>query len=552
MFKSKLDKFSKKVIFSSRVKPGISQEKDKYLSLASIEKLKEYLPKDSDILNNPGFLPFCGNGFVANRANANGVGIRTEEAIKVAENSKYIFLDVEHVRSKVVGFITDVGYSEFGNDKPLSKEKILKDFANKPFNVVYSGIIWRITDLELSEYIEESGDPNSELFGEVSLSWEIGYVDSDIVLIPNNSKNLEDGKLIKDEKESSKLEKILKTYGGSGYTDDGQMVVNVIKGEILPIGFGLVSNPAADVKGILTKRDDDMKNDESKTKVIKIENAGICPECGEDSHEDCSSGKDKMIKCGSCGKESESSKWKKIDKSNNLESQSENENVKITDTQIIQKNMKLNNIKDITDDNLKESKASDINALFESEIKKISDDYINKLNAEKDALKNQENKYKELEAKFNKLQEDSNNVQNKLNELTESALKKEKEEIFASRMSYFDEKYELSKEDRDIIGGMIKDLDKDKYESASKNLEVLLSSKIKKIKETVASIKTEEVKEKEADKTVNSKEVLSEVIDKGEKVKNTAAATLTVTESLSEKMKKSFGLENWTTNIRKK
>ena len=187
--------------FSSILTPVISEDKDKYLSLASINKLKSFLPKDVDINSNSSFLPFCGNGFVANRTNANSDSVKTEQAIEIAESSKFSYVNIEHDRQKTIGVITSIGYSGFGSDEPLTKEEILKDYQNKPFNVVYSGILWRVVNPNVTDYVEEAGDPNSDKFGEVSISWEVAFRDMDIMLLSNGNKNLEDGELVTDEKE---------------------------------------------------------------------------------------------------------------------------------------------------------------------------------------------------------------------------------------------------------------------------------------------------------------------------------------------------------------
>jgi hypothetical protein len=498
-----------KTSFCSVIKPVISTEVDKYLSLASIDKLRPFLPKDENIVDNPAFLSFCGNGFVANRSNLNGDMVGTNEAISLAENCKLGFIDLSHNRKQIIGIVLEAGYSEFGTDKPLTKEQILKDYQNIPFNVVISGIIWRAANSDLADYIEESGDPESSSFGEVSLSWEIMYAESEVLLLPSNAKNKEDGTIVKDEAEKTKFEKLLKVNGGNGTSDNGQDVVNLIIGETLCLGFGLVEDPAAEVRGILTPKS-------SKINIKASNNDNI------------------------------------LDKIENSSSHIQKPDVKIED--INKKTpMKLASIKDLTDENLKEVKASELTALFESEIKKISDNYVEKMNEDKNSIKASSDKTKELEQKLADIQKNYETVQSQLNEVINSNAAREKEDVFTARMASLDELYDLSAEDREIVGDMIKDLDTDKYTSVVKKLDTLLAAKKKsgKVfdKKTMKWVDPKEVKEEEKEvkasiTEVKTENVVTEVIDKGEK-KGAVAATATVTETLADKFKKAFSADNW-------
>ena len=62
---------------ASVLKPLVSKDKDKYLAMASLIDIGQYVP-DIDTTANIDVLPVAFNAFVANRANANGDILGTE------------------------------------------------------------------------------------------------------------------------------------------------------------------------------------------------------------------------------------------------------------------------------------------------------------------------------------------------------------------------------------------------------------------------------------------------------------------------------------------
>ena len=90
--------------FSSVVKPVVSEEKDKYLALASMVELEKFLP-EVDIEKNVDLLPVAFNAFVANRVNKNGDVVDTDTAVAMYENFINKPINIEHNRKSVVGTI---------------------------------------------------------------------------------------------------------------------------------------------------------------------------------------------------------------------------------------------------------------------------------------------------------------------------------------------------------------------------------------------------------------------------------------------------------------
>jgi hypothetical protein len=238
--------FRFKISFSSLLRPLVSEEKDKYLAMASFLDVANFIP-DVDVSKNYDLLPIAFNAFVVNRINKNGDVIDTETALSIANYFVNKPINIEHNRKNVIGVILNVGFSEFGSDLPLKAEDI-KD-SKKPFNITLGGVLWRIVNPDVVTKIEDSTDPANESFQSISASWELGFDDFKIVSTSagSSSKNLEDCvPLLGDCDEISKH---LKSFGGSGEIN-GQKVYRQPVGEVLPLGIGLTESPAAEVKGI--------------------------------------------------------------------------------------------------------------------------------------------------------------------------------------------------------------------------------------------------------------------------------------------------------------
>ncbi len=116
--------FKYKTIFSSEIKPLVSEDKDKYLALASLVDVGNFLP-DIDTDTNVDLLPVAFNAFVVNRVNKNDDVIDASVALDIFKSFINKPINVEHNRDRVIGTILTAGFSEFGTDRPLSEEEVL-------------------------------------------------------------------------------------------------------------------------------------------------------------------------------------------------------------------------------------------------------------------------------------------------------------------------------------------------------------------------------------------------------------------------------------------
>ena len=480
-------------IFSSNIKPVVSEEKDKYLALASAIEVAEFIPEVDE--KQVDLLPVAFNAFVANRVNKNGDVVDTDTALAFYKDFKNKPINIEHNRDRVIGTILTAGFSEFGTDKPMTEEDIKE--VKGPFNVTLGGVIWKVVNKNIADAIEESADPSSEDYMKISASWELGFKDYNLVLLEGSDKNIENGLIVDNQDEVASMEKNLKALGGEGRTKDGMSVYRKVIGEVVPLGIGLTETPAADVKGVSTKKT--VEEPEEEKTFAEVENT-----------------------------------------SQNAEK-----------TVIIQNEektiMKIESIKDITNDSLKELSASAVSDFIESELKEASERFSAEKAQVETNLKEAQEKIEAVTTDYDKIKAELDSVTEKLGALETEKAEKEAEELFSQRMASLDEKYALEAEDREVLAGQIKDLDEEGWDSFAKNIEVLLRDKSREVlakKEDEASKEVEVEEESKA-----SDEVVDEAIERGEQEESSIPASTQASEATTyDKYKKAFEIDQFDIN----
>ena len=97
-------KFPYTTTFSSILRPIISEEKDKYLALASLVQLGDFIP-NVDTEKNVDLLPVAFNAAVVNRVNKNGDVIDTATAFAIYKDFINKPINLDHNREKIIGVI---------------------------------------------------------------------------------------------------------------------------------------------------------------------------------------------------------------------------------------------------------------------------------------------------------------------------------------------------------------------------------------------------------------------------------------------------------------
>ena len=493
-----MKKFKYKTVFSSVLKPLVSEEKDKYLALASLQEIKDFIP-EVDTVENVDLMPVAFNAAVANRVNKNGDVIDSQTAVEIYKNFINKPINVEHNRERVIGTILTASFSEFGTDKPLTEDEAKAQEG--PFNITLGGILWKLVNRNLANVIENSADPTSTDYMKISASWELGFNEYRLVLLEGEEKNIENGEIVEDLEKIEEMESFLKAHGGDGKAEDGRYIYRQVINDVLPLGIGLTENPAADVQGVAVKEGQGAKTeaneDEETEEVVEKK---ILSEEDENREEGCSRAVE------------------------NNSSQIQLNNVK-TLTKEDQKSMNITSINDITDESMKTLSASAVH------------DYINTLQKEHTEVK-----------------ESIDSLETKVADLEAEKAAKAAEERFIQRMAELDETYDLTDEDRKILAEQIKDLDDEAYTGFNSNLSVLLRDKNKEVlkakaEEDAAKAETEPKEEEVKASTENEevKDAVEDAVENAEVDEESVPVNTTGSEdeTVAQKYEKAFGLDQF-------
>ncbi len=225
---------------------------------ASIDRLRALLPAEIDPADHPTMLYVVGNLFIGGLVNKNDDAVTIEDTLAIYHQFEGQQINIEHQRGNLVGYIVKAGLSELGTDKLITEEEARK--ANQPFNVAIVIGLWKVVDPELVEFIlsaAQEGSPNKDA---LSLSFEVGFDSYSIVLLPAGASNLALANKIvpPDAPDFAKWDTLLRVNHGAGLVGRSkERVARVLKDGILPLGGGIVTNPAAQVKGITPVNPDD-------------------------------------------------------------------------------------------------------------------------------------------------------------------------------------------------------------------------------------------------------------------------------------------------------
>ena len=556
-----MKEFKYKAFFSSVIRPVISKDKDLYLAKASLEQLRGFIPDINPDINYD-LLPIAVPLFNVNYFNKNDDGVDTAFALQVYKTFINKFFDLNHKRDLVIGTILSAHITEFGTDKLLTEDDI-KD-TKEVFNITVGGILWKSINEGLTELIEESNNILDENYDKIKASLEIGFSDFRIVKCPANSRSLSEGTIIDDPKDVEKLSKNLKAFGGTGKLNDGSRVYRLLSGEGLGLGAGITESPAAFLNAIATPQTETEAIIKQPDITLTINDIGkdiskdIRRNIKETLIKECQVGGllehlQKVDNKLNISSEELATAIERAGKStNNLEeiiSQTNKQDV-INDKNLnSRKHMKINDIKDITDELLKEVKASNIVDFVEDKLKIASEQFAKEKKEKETAAQELQRKHDEMIKNHENLQKDLETLKSNLQKLEQEKANREKQEVFSARMASFEDKFELVEEEIAVVGSQIKDLNDEQYKKVEANLHVLLKNKDKQlIAERKKAVKVLEIKASEVvkEETKSAQETIDKAVEASKTITKEIAATSTVqTQSLREKYAKAFNRDQF-------
>ena len=484
---------------------------DLNISKASLDSLKTIIPSDVDLEKNMDLLAVAFNGAVVNSFNKNGDGIDAKSAVRILDQFKHKPTNIEHQKQKVVGHIVSAGFSSFMDNELLSPEEV--EDMDEPFNIALASLIYRTVNPQFANLVEQSVDPESEFYHQVSASWEIGFNDFVLAVGSNDLKNAE---IINDENMIDELKGNLKALGGEGKMKDGSPIHRLIVGEIFPLGIGFTSNPAANVKGLTVSS----KTEQAPTTEKKEKNI----------------------------------------------SQNINSDVNNKKSIIMDNNEILNNLVSALEEKVSEKKFSEeavatVSKIINDAILERNESFVQEkeqLETEKAELaKAAEQNAEEVK----KLREELTAATDRVTELEQQHKQQEAVARFDARMSVIEDAYELDEESRKVVAHELKDLDESEeaFASFQEKLQVVLKHQNKEFiakQEEEFNAKLAEAVEKRLAELKSGdsseEEVVEEAMDKVETeeevVANNNAESSEQELSLKQKFEKAFSEDNLTIN----
>jgi len=375
----------------------------------------------------------------------------------------------------------------------LYSEAVSPVVTKEPFNMSFVGVLWRVVQPMITNYIAKQGDSTDS--DVLSMSWEVAFNRFEIAVLPDGATSLSQALSViaPDNSAFGAYEKMLRSNGGDGKDLAGHKLCRVIGADSTLLGFGIVAKPAAAVKGILPiKNAEDVaataspseppvasilsELPESQRAIFQGQNDGfvlcdIAMQSGEiHSQIPVHNGRyiprgidvTQIVSVAICKKSEE-----KIITSTNASVTTHTANT-----------MKIESIPQLEAALGKfESAAAVID--FVKAIQDGSTEYVTKLEAQENLVKNAEAARIENEKRAKELETSLAQVQKQLVEVRAAAEAAEAQQKHSERMAAFDAEFDLDDDDRKFLGSDIKDLDDASFAAYKAKCDKLMAAKKK-------------------------------------------------------------------------
>jgi hypothetical protein len=527
-----MDKFLYTSRFETVAKFVNPDEQDRFIATASLLPLKGILNPGVRPEDNPDMLFFSANGAVAGMMNRNGDAIDCETAILINDTAKNKYVSTEHQRDAVCGLVIHPGFSRFGSNEPLTVEEA--STLKEPFNMSVVGALWKVINPMLVKYLQKQGEDTDEMA--LSLSWEIAF---NAYVIGVGSKNIFDARIITpDDPEFDAYKKYLRCEKGEGKNEKSEPVFRIIQGSPVILGYSIVANPAAEVKGILPIAES------VPTKEVDANPAPIpVEEKAAETQKDLGDNNLNQEKTPVLVKKVEIIQEKSINLSN----------ARVTSN--TSKTMKIEKLEQLNAEWAEISKMESAAAVvdFVKAIQDGSEEFAKKLEERENALKLADEAKAASEKALKETQETLAQVKQELDQIRASQDAEKTAQTYQARMAAIDSEFELDDEDRQLIASDIKDLDDESFAKYMSKCKKLMSGKCKSGKAAKDGGKKMEKEEEMEEEEECAKKKAKAAAEEEAKIK---AAVASVTEnpdqgkvpnttstdvSLLEQMKAAFG-----------
>lgn len=241
-----------KTTFAAQIRAIEPSDTDIKEAKASLTDLKAMLPAGINPEDNPQLLYIAANLYVAGMVNMNDDGVDIETSLAGYKGFEKQQLNIEHDRKRIAGYILHAGLSEFGTDRLITEDEARA--AGKPFNVAIVAVLWKVANRELCDFLAAASNPIHPDFKALSLSFEVGFSSYNIGVINSKTRIISEARKIVTpaQVDYQGMSARLRSNGGSGRAEDCEEdgVYQILSGTFIPLGGGIVTMPAAAVKGI--------------------------------------------------------------------------------------------------------------------------------------------------------------------------------------------------------------------------------------------------------------------------------------------------------------
>jgi chromosome segregation ATPase len=209
--------------------------------------------------------------------------------------------------------------------------------------------------------------------------------------------------------------------------------------------------------------------------------------------------------------------------------------------------MKITDIQEITDENLKVLEASAISNFIEDELKTASEKFAAEKVSVENSLAEVTEKHDSLLKEHGEAKEQLEKIQAQLGELLAEKSQREAEERFNTHMASIDDEFVLEDEERNLIASDIKDMSDESFATYTEKLNVLLKSRKREVVEAAERQQAEEAEASEKEEEVASaQEVVEEVVENAEVQASELPNSMDATEpTIFDKYKSAFSMDGF-------
>jgi hypothetical protein len=459
--------------FTSIARVVDPSQEDRFIAKASIQPLRGLLPADINPADNPDLLYIAADGAVAGLCNKNQDAISGTTALAIYRSCASKYISIDHDRSKVVGVVLYPGLTRFGTSEPITPEEAAA--LNEPFNISFAGVLWKVIAGQMARYIRKvDGALDSDA---LSMSWEIAFNDFSIGV---GSKNLWDARVVGAQDEGfADLNKRLRSKGGSGKTEDGKDLFRIIGGDAVLLGFSIVGNPAAEVKGILPITEGSSCHANADTAPVETPAQVVAVQPVEEP----------------------AATQTEVPQTAAASAPSEESFITPAETRVTPNNasMKIESLAQLKDQwsEIRKLESSASVESFVDAFQKANDKHLADLTATQDLATSLEQSKAAAEQKATQLESALAQVRKELEDLKTAALAAEQNAKFQERMTALDEAFDLDDEDRQLLAPEVRSCADDAAFAAFKKKQDKLMDGKKKGKKAPPFMKKEHMKEEE-------------------------------------------------------